>query len=672
MKAQSGGRDSNPVAKGQSRKHFFPLLATASLVVLLLLARHTSTGPEILGRWSPGFAALLAIQALATLSLTVLCFPALRKRILKRSEWLASRRKAWAQVLAMLAALVLFHALLRNWIFPAKDPIQALIVAFLLIFVVSLTLLMMWRNGSATLIVRIRLPLLFFFFIVVNLLLVSLFLGKAPPIAIWDETQAVGTSVRQFLFPDRFIHLRAHRNASTWFYNLGMWVLTGGWLNIFGVGILQARFFSLLVAWLGVPFLYLTASKLSGRKAAYIAAVLGLALPLHFVTARPDVWVATAFSIALCCYVHARNPEATRPGLLCCLCGFFAFSSVDGHPYGIAFTLMFCVLFLPSFIRMIRGNGNKHAQNRISGFVAGCAGYLVLWIMYHIALPGVNLAAIPQLLNATIEYETSMAGETSGPGRFSEYALRLAHNLLYYHPYAAVLTLFSLVVCLLKGRKEVHETLLFAAGVAVILLILMAHFSPHYLVFFLPFVCLWSGTGLSALFPASVKPYFRNGPQWPLGPIYFVSAFLLLGTIQLTEIATLYTDSLKSTRAFISIGQEIDRMLPDENIVVAGTVETYLGMTWRMNYGGSCGFTWGDDKSWPLDSPRAVIYTQGWDMGCDSLPEWLNDHDFRPARCFTGHDLGEGTTVLFLPADLTRLTSAIDCLEQDLMWMEDQ
>ena len=111
-------------------------------------------------------------------------------------------------------------------------------------------------------------------------------------------------------------------------------------------------------------------------------------------------------------------------------------------------------------------------------------------------------------------------------------------------------------------------------------------------------------------------------------------------------------------------------MLPREDIAIAGTQAIYPGMWWRLNYGVSCGFTLDDPKYWPLDQPQAVIFTPGRDKGCHLLADWLLEHNFRPAGCFTGHDLGEGVTILYLSPELMPPEDAIDCSPEHLAWLE--
>lgn len=129
----------------------FPLLAVAALAVLLLLARHISTEPTLFGRWSLRYASLLAYQSVITISLAVMCIPTVQTRLLRRSSWKGSHRRAWLMMIAGLLPLPVLWLLLRQIFLPHRDPVLALLTSLMLISVVALVTIIMWRNGAASL-----------------------------------------------------------------------------------------------------------------------------------------------------------------------------------------------------------------------------------------------------------------------------------------------------------------------------------------------------------------------------------------------------------------------------------------------------------------------------------------------------------------------------------------
>lgn len=659
------------VLQANPQSGLFSLLAVASLIVLLMLARHTSAQPRVLGRWSTGFSGLLALQTSVTLALAVLCIPLWRARLLRRSVWSGSRNGAWALVVFGLAALPVLHQALRMWLLVENGAVQVILASLVAIALAALIWLLLWRTGISTLTVQARIPLVLLLLFFGQLLVTANHLGKVPRIDIDNETRLVGDALRLFVLPDSFIQLEANRNANTWIDFRGFGVFTGAWMSLAGAGILQIRLFHLLVAWAGIAFMSLAAYRLSGVRAAFITAICGIVLPLHYVIARADVWVATASSIAFCCFVFAKDPGAGRARLLAFACGFFATSATDGHPYGIAFLLMFGVLNLEPLVRLLRGAATAKEVRRLSGFLAGCLCYLVLWFCFHIALPGISLSSIPNLLQSTMEFETGLGAAGTGTGLNIPNFLRYVQHHFYYNPYAIALSLAALIPASQGNFTTTRHSLTVAGGAGILILLFLAHFTPHYLVFWVPFMCLWIGIGLSRLDSSPNAPASRHKIQISLGTVYVLSALVLLGVVHLGENSSLHQDSFERFRNVTRTSQEINGMLPAEDVVVAGTIEMYIGMPWRLNFGGSCGFTRGDTVFWPLDPPQAVIHTPVWDRGCDQLADWLKEHDFRPARCFTGHDLGEGVTILYLSPELMTPESAVDCTPAQLALLEE-
>ena len=609
----------------------------------------------------------LGFVATSTLALAMFSVPSWRARMLRRPSRPVTRRQAWTLVAGGLTLLPVLHLLLRG---PdaSRDRTLALFAGLSLAAVAALVLLLLWRSGAAAQTLPLRRPwLLLLLLFGVQLLLIAEFPGRVPQVYLIDESRYIATAMRQFHFPDRFVSLLPERNAATWLDFSAYWVPAGAWMSVFGAGIAQARFFNLLVAWLTLPFLYLTASKLQGRAAALIATALGIALPLHFVTSRSDVWVATAIAIALCCFVLARDPAARRPRLLRFLCGFFALSTIDGHPYGIAFAFMFGLLQLAELLRA--GECRRQGQ-AFAGFVAGVACYALFWLGYHIALPGVRLDALPSLLQKTWSLEAGIGARQYGTGLTAGNILRLVQNTFFFQPFALLLSAFTALVALFRWRITVAPLILLPAGSFFLIILALAHINAHYVIFWLPFLCLLPGIWISGFLQPSARSELSRDSRLSFGATYVLLALWLLSTLWFGDLVYVQAQHHRNSMATIKAGQEIDHMLPNEDIVVAGTPELYLGMPQRLNFGGSCGYTWEQENSWPLDAPQAIIYTPGWDQGCDRLPQWLGAHDFQPARCFALPGVGDGVVILYLLPELMPAERAIDCAPDDLAWLD--
>ena len=651
----------------------FPLLAAVSLFILLLLARHTSTDPTVFGRWSPRYASLLAFQGMTTIALALAGIPALKSLLLRRAGRTGSRRKAWNLLVAGLLLLPALWMLLRNVIFPGPDPVFSLLAGMILVSVVAMVTVVMWYSGATELKVSLSpyTPLLLLFLMVGQLIFSALYTSQVPSFDLVDEINQIGNSLRQFALPDRFIQLLPERNAMTWFRFQSYWPFAGAWMSLIGAGIQQLRFLNHLVAWIAVPFVFLTARRLYGHVPALIAAACGIVFPMHFVTTRGDVWVATATAIAFYCFVSARIPRASRIFWASFLCGLVALSAIAGHVYGATFALMFAVLHVPIVLRMLTGRARGQEKKLVTGFLAGLLVCSLLLFSYHVILPGLDPTSVPEVIQATLETERGYGESSYGTGPTIGNLLKSLQFFLYKNPYVFVTSLLGLFIILRSGGKTERISLIVAVGAGITIFLTLAHASKYYVVFWLPFLCLWTGEGLARLFPLPAKPECRDRLQMSVGTLYLALALVLLCTIQLVETAGVYRDDYERARTLSDIGQEIDRMLPREDIVVAGTRDIYLGMLWRLNYGASCSFTLDDPKYWPLDQPQAVIFTPGRDKGCHLLADWLLEHDFRPARCFPGHDLGEGVTILYLSPELMTPDAAVDCTPAQLSLLEE-
>ena len=300
--------------------------------------------------------------------------------------------------------------------------------------------------------------------------------------------------------------------------------------------------------------------------------------------------------------------------------------------------------------------------------MSGAAAYGLLWSGYHLALPGVHLTAIPDLISKTWAYEANIGSAQSGSGFRFTYLLKLLQAILYLQPYILMLFVPALLSGLRRRKTTDGPLLIIAAGSFAFVILTWAHFNHHYILFWLPFLCLWPGALLSVFPGPGARLPACHSSQISFGALYLLLAFLLLSALYLDDSARANRLINEERELLINISREIDRMLPVEDIVVAGTLELYLGMPQRLNFAGTCSFTWGKPEYWPLTAPQAIIHTPGLDRGCDQLPDWLGAHDFQPARCFAVPGVGDGVAILYLLPELMPEEVAIDCTPEDLDW----
>ena len=647
-----------------------PLTFVAALLALALLLARSSETPEVLGRWSLRYTYLLALVATGTLALGAFSVPAWRARLLRRSEQPASRRQAWALLAGGLLLLPLAFIVLG-----ALLPVQesSLLRTLVMLTLTGLTLPVLWlmhRSGAGYLPLQLRRPgLLLLLIFGIQIALVIGFHGQLPTLKTEGEIWNMGSGLRQFHDVGSFISLSPDRNARTWFHFFILWPFSGAFMQVFGAGLLQARFFYLLVGWLALPFLYLGARKRYGQVAALATVALASFIPLHYNWAVAYILVPVATSIALTAFIFARAQPLRRPQLLRFLCGFFAVAAVDGHPYGVAFTLMFCLLQLAEFLR---GNPAWASTRAFLSFVAGCASYTALWAGYHIALPGLALSDLPGLLQATWAWESSLGAQEFGVGLTPGNILNMTKLYLYHLPHEFLLALLMPLTALLRKRPDERSLLLLLAGSLLIIGLLLSHINEFYFVFLMPFISLWFGAWLGDISNTTARGAANGSLRLSFMASYILCAVLCLYVLQTIAMAN-YSGGLRrreQVQAMSDAGRAINRLLPEEDIVVAGQEGYYLGMPQRLNYGSSFSFTWGQPEYWPLAEPQAIIVTLGVDESYSDLDRWLIDHNFQPARCFTLPGLGDGVSILYLLPELMPEEVAIDCAPDDLAWLE--
>ena len=383
-------------------------------VVTFVLATHRSKYPVMLGLYSARYALVLFGLLAVSTGLLTFSVPRWRARFAQRPARTVSRRQAWVLMLASWLALPLSFVLLWSILPPHQD--RPLVTAFFLMFEVVFVAGLLWWSGVGQQGFRFHRPAFWLFVLFgVQIILLALLSGKVPDTphsgSFFDEIWPVGSAWKQIHDIDAFHSLSPDRNSHTWFHFSAIWPISGIYFKVFGVGLLQGRFFYFLLAWLALPFIYQISRHYYGRSAAFAALALGIFAPIHFNRAVPYVWVPTATTIALYCYIHsmrAQHRRGARISSFCC--GLVAVSAVEGHVYGGAFALAFCVIYLAQLVSSLR-QGNGWRGNNCWIFVMGCATFCLVWVGYHIVLPGLNLSEAIDSINKTYHWERFALGD---------------------------------------------------------------------------------------------------------------------------------------------------------------------------------------------------------------------------------------------------------------------
>ena len=641
----------------------FALAGAGAFLFVLLLAIRNAAPPGL--AFFPLSSALVIGQvALLTAIFFGLGVALRRGHRLHRPARQLTKRSAWLLLAVGVGVLPAFYLLLRT-LLPENEFViplpfnndQALFTSLVLMSVLAGTLALLWWRGLWGARLRVRASILVLVVLAVQLVLILLFHGRLPHPMDGDEYFEIATGVRQFQDPERFISFVPHRNAATWFHFPAALALSGAWMRVFGVGLLQGRFFWLLIGWLALPFTFLVARKLYGRTAALAALGLAGFIPLQYNHAVSRIMVATLTVIALYCWLCAREPGQRRPGLLSLLCGIVASLAVEGHVYGVVFPLLFLVLHTGEFLRGLR-KGEGWRQASFWSFVLGCGLAALFWLAYHVALPGIRLASLPEIMQQTLSYETLSHVPAAVPSvPYRVFAAILTQ--FWLSPAEALLFVLVVIAELWRGRKM--NGLLIALCAAGLLVMLVASVSAHfnfYSVFLFPFYCVLFGGLVARLTRQGGIP--AKAGVIPLGALTLLLAVPALFALQTVEAAHFPPTQARMDflEAMSAVGRDIDTLLPADDIVVAGDRAFYMGMPQRLNFGAlflfrdEPGFLDEDPAHWPLAEPGALILGRGAAAEIPGLNAWLKEREFRVVRCFATPGYGKGTTALWLHPSL--------------------
>ena len=662
----------NPDNSTRAANGLFALAVAGTVLFVLLLVIRNSAPPGL--AYFPLSSGLVIVQiALLTVLFFGLGVALRRGHRLRRPARPLTNRSAWLLLVASVGILPALYLLLRT-LLPENEFViplpfnndRALLISLVLMSVLTGALALLWWRGLWGARLRVRTSVLMLVVLGLQLALILRFHGQLPHPMEGDEYYQIANGIRQFQDPGRFITFVPHRNAATWFNFPAAWLLSGAWMHVFGTGLLQGRFFWLLISWLALPFTFLVARKLYGRTAALAALVLAGFIPLQYNHANSRLLVATLTAIALYCWLCAREPGQRRPGLFSLLCGLCASLAVEGHVYGVVFPLLFLVLHTGEFLRGLR-KGEGWRQKCFWSFVLGCGLAALFWLAYHVALPGIQLARLPEILQQTWAWEALSDVPAARPSvLYRVFAAILTQ--FWLSPIEALLFVLVVIAELWRGRKM--NSLLIALCAAGLLVLLVASISAHfnfYSVFLFPFYSVLFG-GLVARLARQAGIPAKDG-VFPLGALTFLLALPALFAIQTIEAANFppTQERMDFLQAMSAVGRDIDVLLPEEDIVVAGDKFFYMGMPQRLNYGAlflfgaEPGFLHEEPTRWPLAEPAALILGRGAAAEIAGLNAWLQEREFRVVRCFATPGYGKGTTVLWLHPSLNAPGGPTNC-----------
>jgi hypothetical protein len=486
--------------------------------------------------------------------------------------------------------------------------------------------------------------------------LTLLYLGRAPRSLPYDEAYITYRAVSWFAAGEPRAPMVPYLERPFLAMTPASFLGLGVWLDAVGVSLEMGRLFFLIVGWLGVPFIYVTARRLYGRTAGLFAVAFASIVMLEHNYIRPDFLIPTAVSIALCCFMRARD---TNKQWLHFIAGFVLALSVEGHPYGVRFAISFGLIYAIDHARAVWKARRWQWNAPLLLFAAGGLAYLIIYLVVHVVIWGqIDLGAAFSTLETWYRMEANLGGAV-GRRPLLEKAITLGGEWLTRypgaHPVEAALALFGIVAAARRWLSP--DTLLlttFLPSLAIFFL-MMAHDNPYYWIHNLPFIAILGGAFLAEICGTLAQNAKLN-----------IASAAGLGALVVLLVSNLFVVSRygqTSADRLIEIGKEINQVLPSEVRRVSGWQIYYFGLFEREFYdilslGRKPASDWMPD--WGIEPPQALIITQGLDDTMSNAQQYIESGSVVAVRCFES-DLYGGLTILYVERGFASDSAPVNC-----------
>ena len=635
---------------------------------------RTSENASVLGRYSTSYFGYIVEMLVLSIGFGIFSVPTIRAKIFRQYDNEIDNKKINSLIIASILSMPMI--ILIASFTDAISYFRISLLLFIPILIVTVTLYRLNKLFSYS--TLIRWPTLSLLFLILQIILITYFFGTIPQLNHVDEIWETGKAYYIFQNSGIPIDLKPERRIDSWlFFPFISWI-TGGYLTLLRIGVLEARAFYLLVGAGSLPFIYLTSKRLYGPLAGWSAALLVLFIIPHYNWARPDFWVPTATSIATFLFFSARDNGARNNFLYSFACGFFILSTIEGHFYGIFFAIMFSIVHVIEQLNLFR-KSEWNILSEFKGFVCGCLLFTLFWFWYHIYLPGINLTDIPKLFILTYSWEITVAG----PGINDAGFLRILGNLFvqfrlfYANNINELFLCFVVLATAFYRQKGSDRILLFIfVGSAILTTLFMAHAQNLYLIFWMPIIAIFFGAFIQDIGSFQEKGGFSQNTNLS-NVVIIVFSFVFFAYISEAVADSSKENNLrrwKDLEILVEASRRINEVLPREDIVVSGYFTIYLGMSDRLNYHARF---WREPIGLTYllrEEPKALILIPGEHERWDELIIYFRENSFELVECipipemdnYFGKDIGHDRTLhLYLHPDYLPDESSENCNAED-------
>jgi hypothetical protein len=627
-----------------------------TLFCFLLMLLHQSDEGVFFGRYSASYLLQLGVMAFFFAVSIVILLLTNRKKIALisktpvgaghasplQNQHLPNLSRFLPQKYGLFFILMLgIAALIAIWLFLPGGRGQPAVALFSVYLLLTGSGILLWLARQTPLILpQYSDVILVLLGIGITLLLSLRYVGHIPASLLYDEPWVTNWSVALWQTGTPQVPMYPLLNAERALAGSSWFVALGAWLDIFGISLVNARWFWWLLGMMSVPFLALAANRVYGRTGAVLAALLGLGLFLPHNYGRWDVGVLLALAIAL--YALVSGWQSGRWQWYIVAGGATALS-LEGHFISLRWIVALGALIAWEYLQQMRQKRRWLFYAPFWAFLAGGIIGSLLFLFWHTLAWGIAPLNWWAELTQAYTAETGLA-TTYGSGleRIGNMAQAWMLQTLIDYPLETGLLILGLLAWIFRGDAFERRWLtMFILG-TLILLVLQPKTSPFYAVHHLPFTVL-AGTGLLVKISGAV--HTRRTLAWGVSVMLVIS-------LSTTHILWLVRSNTQNADQTIASGYTIQALLPPEIERIAARQPFYYGLSARefVNIELFHNLNWQEwENQIGLLPPQAVIVVRGWDDVYPAVLDYIAAAKMVKIACVPLDIYGGAADVYVLP-----------------------
>lgn len=600
----------------------FILWSVYSLVTFTIMLAHTSDEPQVLGRYSTNYLALLlvfiGIYSLSALYSLFAPFHDLTEHAVIRLR--TTPVGAWAGYLALLAGAALF------WVFAPVSNVEFGPLMFRLYVVTTLLIISVWWLDGTTAGSTSRPSRRAYWAWAALALAVALALtlrARMQPPHFFDEglVSIYAVSWIQSGDPTHYPPIPVYR--AFLFTSVSAYTL-GQWLNVFGISFETARAWSVTFGLLALIPLAVLFRARPFRWTLLAALAFGALFVLSGNVVRYDAFVPILLALALYAYFLVSAEDRSRWWMHLVVGFLFGFTA-EGHQLAARFGLAVGLLYLWRIVQTYRVHRRLDYVPLVS-FAAGVAGYGLFYALSRMLLWRFGL---PELLDEIVQaysLEVTIGGVLSPLER----VLNAMQSLLgtYTANYAAALIMMSLATILAVVTRD-----------RILRLTMVIYWLSNAVLFWMnpkPHNFLFYNTHTLPLIVIAVYRSLRiilrwRGQRVALALAVFV---LVIGVAQ-----PLFNARSRGVRELLDAGIAINERLPEDAAVVMGPEHLWWGLNQRVFYDVDAyeNLT----AATALEPVDAFIIIERFHNQFPLIHDFIAANDLERSFCLSGQDFGQ-------------------------------